>query len=371
VASLLVTGGAGFIGANFVQYWVARHPEDRIVVLDALTYAGNLASLEPVRAHPGLVFVHGNILTPGLAESLLRQHQVTTLVHFAAESHVDRSIAGPDAFLETNVAGTHALLKAARAVGLSRFHHVSTDEVYGSLGPDDPPFTESTRFAPSSPYAASKAAADHLVRAYRHTYGLRVTTTNCSNNYGPYHFPEKLIPLMLVNALEGRPLPVYGDGLQVRDWLYVGDHCRAIERVLEDGREGETYNVGGGNECTNLSIVRLICRLVDEAFAADPALASRFPAAPAARGVESASLIAFVTDRPGHDRRYAIDAGKIGSELGFVPAESFESGIRRTVGWFLAHEAWWRGVMSGSYRDWIRGWYGEAGTSTPTGSPID
>ena len=371
MASLLVTGGAGFIGANFVQHWAARHPADTIVVLDALTYAGNLASLEPLRAHPGLVFVHGDIRTPGLAESLLRKHEVTTLVHFAAESHVDRSIAGPDAFLATNVTGTHMLLKAARAVGLARLHHVSTDEVYGSLGPDDPPFTETTRFAPNSPYAASKAAADHLVRAYQHTYGLRATTTNCSNNYGPYHFPEKLIPLMLVNALDGRPLPVYGDGLQVRDWLYVGDHCRAIEQVLEAGREGETYNVGGRNEYTNLSIVRLVCGLVDEAFAADPGLAARYPAAPAARGVESASLISYVTDRPGHDRRYAIDSTKIESELGFVPAESFESGIRRTVAWFLEHEAWWRGVMSGSYREWISRWYGEAGPSTRSGAPIN
>jgi dTDP-glucose 4,6-dehydratase len=358
MANLLVTGGAGFIGANFVHYWLARHPEDRVVVLDALTYAGNLASLEPARRYPGFTFVHGDIRTAGLAESLIRSHAVDVLVHFAAESHVDRSIAGPDAFLETNVTGTHMLLKAARATGLGRFHHVSTDEVYGSLRADDPPFTETTRFAPNSPYAASKASADHLVRAYHHTYDLPVTITNCSNNYGPYHFPEKLIPLMLVNALDGRPLPLYGDGRNVRDWLYVEDHCRAIEQVLERGRTGETYNVGGGNQWTNLDIVRLLCALIDEVFAGDPSLAARFPSAPAARGRDTASLLTFVADRPGHDRRYAIDGRKIEAELGFVPTESFESGIRRTVAWYLANEAWWRGVMSGAYRQWIQRWYG-------------
>jgi dTDP-glucose 4,6-dehydratase len=373
VASILVTGGAGFIGANFVHYWLATHPGDRVVVLDALTYAGNLASLEPVLGRPELVFHHGDIRTAGLAEGLLREHAVTTIVHFAAESHVDRSIHGPDAFIETNVVGTHELLKAARRVwldegvggGAVRFHHVSTDEVYGSLGPDDPAFTETTPYAPNSPYAASKAASDHLVRAYHHTYGLPVTTSNCSNNYGPYHFPEKLIPLMLVNALEGRPLPVYGDGLNVRDWLYVADHCRAIERVLEAGRVGETYNVGGRNEWTNLAIVRLLCALIDEAFAADPSLAARFPAAPAARGRETGTLLAFVADRPGHDRRYAIDARKSESELGFVPAESFESGIRRTLAWYLANETWWRGVMSGDYRHWIERWYGNRTAALP------
>jgi dTDP-glucose 4,6-dehydratase len=358
MANLLVTGGAGFIGANFVHYWLARHPEDRVVVLDALTYAGNLASLEPARRYPGFTFVHGDIRTAGLAESLIRSHAVDVLVHFAAESHVDRSIAGPDAFLETNVTGTHMLLKAARATGLGRFHHVSTDEVYGSLRADDPPFTETTRFAPNSPYAASKASADHLVRAYHHTYDLPVTITNCSNNYGPYHFPEKLIPLILVNALDGKPLPLYGDGRNVRDWLYVEDHCRAIERVLEDGRTGETYNVGGGNQWANLDIVRLLCALIDELFAADPSLTARFPNAPAARGQDTASLLTFVADRPGHDRRYAIDGRKIEAELGFVPTESFESGIRRTVAWYLANESWWRGVMSGAYREWIQTWYG-------------
>jgi dTDP-glucose 4,6-dehydratase len=368
MTNLLVTGGAGFIGANFVHYWLAAHPGDRVVVLDALTYAGNLASLEPSRGSPGLVFVHGDIRTPGLAAGLLREHAIGTVVHFAAESHVDRSIHGPDAFVSANVLGTHELLKAARQVWLEegqggaavRFHHVSTDEVYGSLGPDDPAFTETTPFAPNSPYAASKAGSDHLVRAYHHTYGLPVTTTNCSNNYGPYQFPEKLLPLMLVHALEGRPLPVYGDGQQVRDWLFVADHCRAIERVLEAGRIGETYNVGGGSEWRNLDLVRLLCRLVDEAFAADPGLAERFPRAPAASGGSTESLIAFVRDRPGHDRRYAMNTAKIERELGVVPRETMETGLARTVAWFLAHEAWWREVMDGSYREWTRRQYGAA-----------
>ncbi|MEO7987599.1 MAG: dTDP-glucose 4,6-dehydratase, partial [Gemmatimonadales bacterium] len=366
MASLLVTGGAGFIGANFVHHWVRCHPHDRVVVLDALTYAGNLASLEPVRLHPGFEFVHGDIRTPGLAERLLRDREITLLVHFAAESHVDRSIVGPDAFIETNVVGTHELLKAARKVWLEegtggtgkRFHHVSTDEVYGSLGSDDPPFREDTPYAPNSPYAASKAASDHLVRAYHHTYGLPVTTSNCSNNYGPYHFPEKLIPLMLVNALEGRPLPVYGDGLNVRDWLYVEDHCRALELVVTRGRLGETYNVGGRNEWKNIDLVRLLCRLVDEAFAADPGLAARFPGASAAHSRGTDTLVTFVKDRPGHDRRYAIDASRIERELGFVPTESFATGIGKTISWYLANETWWRGVMDGSYREWVRRWYG-------------
>ena len=366
MASLLVTGGAGFIGANFVHYWLATHPGDRVVALDALTYAGNLASLEPVLGRPELVFRQGDIRTVGLTEALLREHAVTTIVHFAAESHVDRSIHGPDAFISTNVLGTHELLKAARQVWLEegqggsdvRFHHVSTDEVYGSLAPDDPAFSERTPYAPNSPYAASKAASDHLVRAYHHTYGLPVTTSNCSNNYGPYQFPEKLLPLMLVNALEGKPLPVYGDGQQVRDWLYVTDHCRAVERVLMAGQVGETYNVGGGNEWKNLDLVRLLCRLLDEAFAADADLARRFPHAAAAAGRPTESLVTFVKDRPGHDRRYAIDSTRIERELGFVPAESFETGVAKTLRWYLANEAWWREVMDGSYRDWTRRHYG-------------
>jgi dTDP-glucose 4,6-dehydratase len=344
-----------------VLYWLARHPEDRVVVLDALTYAGNLASLEPVRKHPGFGFVHGDITTPGLAEGLLRTHATTTLVHFAAESHVDRSIAGPDAFLRANISGTHELLKAARAVELERFHHVSTDEVYGSLAPDAAPFSEASAYAPNSPYAASKAASDHLVRAYHHTFGLAVTTSNCSNNYGPLQFPEKLIPLMLVNALEGKPLPVYGDGLNVRDWLYVEDHCGALEQVLLHGRVGETYNVGGWSERTNLDVVRHLCKVVDDAFAQDAGLVRRFPRAPAAGGRDTASLLTFVTDRPGHDRRYAVDARKIEAELGFRPTETFESGLRRTVHWYLEHEAWWRATMDGSYATWIQRWYTDAG----------
>jgi dTDP-glucose 4,6-dehydratase len=366
VRKLLVTGGAGFIGANFVHFWLARHPEDRVVVLDALTYAGNLASLETARPHPGFIFVQGDIAAAGLAERLLREHEISLVVHFAAESHVDRSIAGPDAFITTNIVGTHELLKAARKVWLvegrapstPRFHHVSTDEVYGSLAPDDPPFTERSPYDPSSPYAASKAASDHLVRAYHRTYGLPSTITNCSNNYGPFQFPEKLIPLMLANALAGEPLPIYGDGLNVRDWLYVEDHCRAVEQVVLRGADGATYNIGGRNEWTNIAVVRLLCQLIDEAFAAEPALASRFPACPAAAGRSSATLITAVADRPGHDRRYAIDAGKVERELGFRPAQNFESGMRRTLAWYLANEAWWRGVMDGSYREWVSRWYG-------------
>lgn len=364
--SLLVTGGAGFIGANFVHFWLARHPSDRVVVLDALTYAGNLASLEPVRGHSGFVFVHGDIRTSGLAERLLRDYEVTTVVHCAAESHVDRSILGPEAFVGTNVLGTHELLNAARKVWLDegrggsnpRFHHISTDEVYGSLGPADPPFTEETRYAPNSPYAATKAASDHLVRAYAHTYGLPVTTTNCSNNYGPYQFPEKLLPLMLINALHGKPLPVYGDGLNVRDWLYVEDHCSAIEAVLLRGRDGVTYNVGGRTEWTNLDIVRLLCRMIEEAFAERLELARHFPSCPAATGTDLSSLITFVPDRPGHDRRYAIDASKIEQDLGFCPRETFQTGVQKTLYWYLTNEAWWREVMDGRYREWVRRHYG-------------
>jgi dTDP-glucose 4,6-dehydratase len=370
VRRLLVTGGAGFIGANFVHYWLSAHPGDRIVVLDALTYAGNLASLDAARGHPEFNFVHGDIRTAGLAATLLQKHDINTVVHFAAESHVDRSIHGPDAFVETNVDGTHTLLKAAREVWLERgataqevrFHHISTDEVYGSLGPSDPPFTERSPYGPNSPYAASKAAADHLVRAYHHTYGLPVTTSNCSNNYGPYQFPEKLISLMLVNLLDGKPLPVYGDGQNVRDWLYVEDHCRAIDRVLEAGRVGETYNVGGRNEWKNIDIVRLLCRLVNDAFASDRALAQRFPRSPAASRRSCEELISFVKDRPGHDRRYAIDATRIERDLGFCPQETFETGIRKTLAWYLANETWWRGVMDGSYREWVRRHYGPVAT---------
>ncbi len=365
---LLVTGGAGFIGANFVHYWLREHPDARVVVLDALTYAGNRANLDPVRHHPGLRFVHGDIRDTALAAALLREEALDTLVHFAAESHVDRSIQGPDAFIDTNVNGTHSLLKAARQVWLEegrtpahRFHHVSTDEVYGSLGPTDPAFSETTPYAPNSPYAASKAASDHLVRAYHHTYGLAVTTSNCSNNYGPYHFPEKLIPLTLVNLLDGKPAPVYGNGRNIRDWLYVEDHCRGIARVLVQGRTGETYNIGGNNEWANIDIVRHLCELIDRSFAADPALRARFPHAAPAQGQPSAGLIRFVQDRPGHDRRYAIDATRIRRELGFAPQETFATGMAKTLAWYLAHEDWWRAVMDGRYRQWVTQHYAPAG----------
>ena len=364
--SLLVTGGAGFIGANFVHYWLGAHPEDRVTVLDALTYAGNAANLAPVADRPGFGFVRGDICEADLAERLLAERRIDTIVHFAAETHVDRSIHAPDPFLRTNVFGTHVLLKAARAAWSTdggypasvRFHHVSTDEVYGSLGADDPPFTERTPYAPNSPYAASKAASDHLVRSYHRTFGLPVTTSNCSNNYGPYQFPEKLIPLLLINALTGKPLPIYGDGLNVRDWLFVEDHCRAIEAILERGTVGETYNVGGAAELPNLQLVALLSRLLDEAFKLDPALSDAFPAGPPARGVPTESLVTFVADRPGHDRRYAMDGAKIERELGFRPTESVESGLRRTIAWYLKEEAWWRAVMDGSYRAWISTQYG-------------
>mgnify|MGYP001765167452 CR=1 FL=1 len=362
MAELLVTGGAGFIGANFVRHSRERHPGVGIVVLDALTYAGNRANLDGVEA---VTFCHGDIRDAALVETLLRDHGIDTLVHFAAESHVDRSIHGPGAFIDTNVGGTLALLQAARAVWLDsgsgrphRFHHVSTDEVYGTLGPADPPFTETTPYAPNSPYSASKAASDHLVRAWHHTYGLQVTTSNCSNNYGPYQFPEKLIPLFLINALTGKPLPIYGDGQQVRDWLHVADHCRGIEAVLERGRVGETYNIGGGAEMANLAVIDTLCAAVDAAFTADPALAERFPAAPAASGTPTVSLKTHVTDRPGHDRRYAIDESKARAELGYAPAHGFARHFAATLDWYLANETWWRGVMDGSYRDWVGVNYG-------------
>lgn len=357
---LLVTGGAGFIGSNFVHHWLKQHPGDRLVVLDALTYAGNLANLESVRQRAELRFVQGYIGDTPLVETLLREENINTVVHFAAESHVDRSIHGPDAFIEANVLGTHSLLKAARKVWLDerklsehRFHHVSTDEVYGSLGPTDPAFTETTPYAPNSPYSASKAASDQLVRAYHHTYGLNVTTSNCSNNYGPYHFPEKLIPLMIVNILEGKPLPIYGDGKNVRDWLHVSDHCRGIELVLQRGKVGEVYNIGGGSEAENIYLVKTLCAVMDEVFARDPALSGRFPGAPPAAGKPSASLLAYVKDRPGHDRRYAINCSKVETELGYRAQITIEAGLRSTVEWYLAHEAWWRGVMDGSYRQWL------------------
>ena len=352
---ILVTGGAGFIGANFVLDWLQRSDEG-VVNVDALTYAGNPDNLRSLRADPRHHLVHGDITDRALIDRLLAEHRPRAVIHFAAETHVDRSILGPAAFLRTNVDGTFMLLEAVRAhlAGLPeaqasafRFVHVSTDEVYGSLAPGDAPFTEAHPYAPNSPYSASKAASDHLVRAWHHTYGLPVLTTNCSNNYGPLQFPEKLIPLMIVNALAGRLLPVYGDGLNVRDWLYVGDHCAAVREVLQRGRVGETYNIGGCNEMTNLEIVHAVCALLDE-LRPDPA-------GPYAR------LITHVTDRPGHDRRYAIDARKIERELGWRPAETFGSGIRKAVAWYLANAGWVANVQSGAYREWLAANYGDRG----------
>ena len=353
--TLLVTGGAGFIGSNFVLDWLAAPDTagEPVVNLDALTYAGNRENLAALDGDARHVFVQGDITDRALLDRLLAEHRPRAVVHFAAESHVDRSIHGPGAFIHTNVQGTFTLLEAARAHwsrlegperAAFRFHHVSTDEVYGSLGPGDAAFTETHPYQPNSPYSASKAASDHLVRAWHHTYGLPVTTSNCSNNYGPWHFPEKLIPLMIVNALAGKPLPVYGDGQQVRDRLYVGDHCSAIRAVLARGRAGEVYNIGGWNEKPNLEIVHTICRLLDE-LRPDPA-------GPHAR------LITHVKDRPGHDRRYAIDARKIERELGWRPAETFDSGIRKTVQWVLDHGDWIARVQSGAYREWLSTHYG-------------
>ena len=350
---ILVTGGAGFIGANFILDWLAATGEP-VLNLDALTYAGNLASLRSLAGDARHLFVKGDITDRALLDRLLAEHQPRAIVHFAAESHVDRSIHGPAAFIRTNVEGTFTLLEAARAYwsGLAneskaafRFHHVSTDEVYGSLAPDEPAFAETRGFEPNSPYSATKAASDHLVRAWFHTYGLPVVTTHCSNNYGPYHFPEKLIPLSIVNALAGKPLPVYGDGRQVRDWLYVKDHCAAIREVLARGRLGQTYNIGGCNERPSIDIVHAVCALLDR-LRPDPA-------GPYAR------LVTYVKDRPGHDRRYAIDARKIESELGWKPAETFESGIEKPVRWYLDNPEWVADVQSGAYRDWVATNYAE------------
>jgi dTDP-glucose 4,6-dehydratase len=357
MANLLVTGAAGFIGTSFVNYWHASNPQDRIIVLDALTYAGNKSNLSNLCAEEWFVFVHGSICAEPLVDSLLAKHDIDTIVHFAAESHVDRSITGPDAFIDTNIVGTHCLLKAAKKFWIEEgakpdhlFHHVSTDEVYGSLGADDPAFSESTPYAPNSPYAASKASSDHLVRSYHHTFGLKVTTSNCSNNYGPYQFPEKLLPVCILNILAGKDLPIYGDGQQIRDWLYVDDHNRGIELVIKKGRHGETYNIGGNNEWANLDVVNLLCELIDGRFADDKELAARFPDSPCAKGEPASSLISFVTDRPGHDTRYAINAAKISSELGYDPREDFDSGLNKTVDWYLKNEQWWRSIQNGSYR---------------------
>lgn len=355
--TILVTGGAGFIGGNFVLDWVAATGET-VVNLDVLTYAGNLETLQSLQDDSRHIFVRGDICDRALIDRLLAERRPRAIVHFAAESHVDRSIHGPGAFMRTNVEGTFTLLEAARAFWNTlegdartgfRFHHVSTDEVYGSLGADDPAFTETHPYEPNSPYSASKAASDHLVRAWFHTYGLPVTTSNCSNNYGPYHFPEKLIPLMIVNALAGKPLPIYGDGMNVRDWLYVTDHCSAIRAVLANGRVGETYNVGGWNEKPNIEIVKTICTLLDELKPDSAGSYSR--------------LITYVKDRPGHDRRYAIDARKIERELGWRPAETFESGIRKTVQWYLDHQDWVGNVQSGAYREWVEKQYAGTGAA--------
>ena len=351
--TVLVTGGAGFIGSNFVHAWLAQHDEV-LVNLDKLTYAGNLRNLRALAGDRRHHFVQGDIGDTTLVSQLLATHQPRAVLHFAAESHVDRSIHGPMDFIQTNVVGTFQLLESVRAywAGLDdqakqdfRFLHVSTDEVYGSLAPDAPAFSETNPYEPNSPYSASKAAADHLVRAWHHTYGLPVLTTNCSNNYGPYHFPEKLIPLVIHNALAGKPLPIYGDGQQVRDWLYVEDHCKAIMRVLQDGRLGETYNVGGWNEKPNIEVVRTLCTLLDELQ-------------PRADGQSYATQMTFVKDRPGHDRRYAIDARKLERELGWRPEETFETGLRKTVQWYLSHGDWVEEVTSGNYRTWIGQNYG-------------
>lgn len=345
---ILVTGGAGFIGSNFILRWMECEAA-AVINLDKLTYAGNLQNLASIADNPRYEFVQGDIGDRELVRGLLDRHQPRAIVHFAAESHVDRSILGPDDFIRTNIDGTFALLEAVRGYWKNRsenhfrFLHVSTDEVYGSLGPDHPPFSETTPYAPNSPYAASKAASDHLVRAYHHTYGLPTLTTNCSNNYGRFQFPEKLIPLMILNALNGKPLPVYGDGLNVRDWLYVEDHCDAIATVLKHGKPGETYNVGGWNEKKNIDIVHLICDIVDELAGS--------------RGESRRNLVTFVKDRPGHDRRYAMDAKKIERDLGWRPKETFETGIRKTVRWYLDNEEWVRGVTTGNYRKWIEAQY--------------
>jgi dTDP-glucose 4,6-dehydratase len=363
--SVLITGGAGFIGQNLVHGWRAAQPADRLVVIDAMTYAANIRSLDPLIARGKIAFVRGDIGDAALMQRLFDENSFTRVLHLAAESHVDRSIVDPGAFLQTNVLGTFALLKAAldswRAtdtMASARFLHVSTDEVYGSLGATDPAFTESSAYRPNSPYAASKAASDHLVRSFVATYGMPALITNCSNNYGPYQHPEKLIPLMIIHALEGKPLPVYGDGSNVRDWLHVSDHCEALMAVVERGRIGETYNVGGGNERNNRDVVGVICDTIDRAFAGNTTLATRFPSCPAASGRSTRTLISFVTDRPGHDHRYAINAAKLTGELGINGRVAFDGGLARTVQWYLDHEAWWRDVTSGAYKAWIDTNYG-------------
>ncbi|MDB9413659.1 dTDP-glucose 4,6-dehydratase [Microcystis aeruginosa] len=350
--SIVITGGAGFIGSNFVHHWCENYPEDRVIVLDALTYAGNLNNLGTLKDRKNFRFLQGDICDRALVDELFASENIDTVAHFAAESHVDRSILGPGAFVQTNVVGTFTLLESFRQHWLSnhqpdnyRFLHVSTDEVYGSLGVDDPAFTETTPYAPNSPYSASKAGSDHLARAYFHTYGMPTIITNCSNNYGSYHFPEKLIPLMCINILLGKPLPVYGDGQNVRDWLYVRDHCQALDTVIHKGKAGETYNIGGNNEVKNIDLVRMLCDLMDE-------LAPDLPVKPAQ------NLITFVKDRPGHDRRYAIDASKIRTELGWQPQETVEGGLRKTIQWYLDHRDWWQPLLSKEYQEYYGKVYG-------------
>ncbi|NCS23060.1 MAG: dTDP-glucose 4,6-dehydratase [Microcystis aeruginosa BS13-02] len=350
--SIVITGGAGFIGSNFVHHWCENYPEDRVIVLDALTYAGNLHNLATLKDRKNFHFLQGDICDQALVDELFTSKNIDTVAHFAAESHVDRSILGPGAFVQTNVVGTFTLLESFRQHWLSnhqpdnyRFLHVSTDEVYGSLGVDDPAFTETTPYAPNSPYSASKAGSDHLARAYFHTYGMPTIITNCSNNYGSYHFPEKLIPLMCINILLGKPLPVYGDGQNVRDWLYVRDHCQALDTVIHKGKTGETYNIGGNNEVKNIDLVRMLCELMDE-------LAPDLPVKPAQ------NLITFVKDRLGHDRRYAIDASKIRTELGWQPQETVEGGLRKTIQWYLDHRDWWQPLLSKEYQEYYGKVYG-------------
>lgn len=352
MSNILITGGAGFIGSNFVHYWKQQHPSNNLFVLDALTYAGNLPNINSLIDSHQIKFYQGNICNTELVESILTHNNIDTIVNFAAESHVDRSIDGPDAFIETNVIGTHSLLKAARKIWLDnrqtrhhRFHHISTDEVFGSLESNDPMFKESNQYLPNSPYSASKAASDHIVRAYHHTYGLNVTTSNCSNNYGPYHFPEKLVPLCITNILHGKNLPIYGDGKNIRDWLYVDDHCRGIDLILQNGVSGETYNIGGNNEWDNISLVNLLCETVDNAFRTNPELKSKYPQSPASNNTKSNSLITYVADRPGHDKRYAIDTYKIQTKLGYKPRVMFESGLKKTVDWYLNNPEWWTPLL--------------------------
>lgn len=364
--NLLITGGAGFIGANFVHYCKTNFKAVNIVVLDALTYSGNRESIKCFDTTPGYVFIHGDICNSQLIHTIMHEHDIDTVIHFAAESHVDRSIQAPDTFIQSNIIGTYTLLKNARQYWQvesahrdgHRFHHVSTDEVFGSLGFGDPAFHEQTPYNPSSPYAASKAASDHLVRAWHRTYQLNVTISNCSNNYGPYQYPEKLIPLTILNALHGKAIPIYGEGVNIRDWLYVADHCRGLDLVLNKGVPGQTYNIGGLSELNNLQLVTLICSSIDEIFSLEPEFSSRFPDCPAANGKQCDTLISFIKDRPGHDLRYAMDIHKARNELGFEPGESLHTGIKKTTRWYLENENWWRNVINDSYAEWLQVQYG-------------